>query len=221
MKSTPLLAIGCALTFTCMATVSATTKDIQLPAETAVLKHSSLAGYAVATQKCGICHSADYINLQPPAMTKTQWTAEVTKMQHTYGAPIDASEIMLLGVYLASTYGDAATVSATERAMTLSTTDTAVKPMEAIGASAPAAVDVHALLDGNGCLACHAIDHKVVGPGYHDVAAKYKSDAQAQAHVEASIHAGGSGKWGPIPMPAFDHLTPEQLKALAQFVLAQ
>ena len=51
-------------------------------------------------------------------MTLTQWTAEMTKMQHTYGAPIDDTEVKLLGIYLAATYGDASTVTAADRAMT-------------------------------------------------------------------------------------------------------
>jgi hypothetical protein len=84
--------------------------DIKLPKETAVLRPSPLFGYQIAKEKCGICHSADYISLQPPGMTLAQWTAETVKMQHAYGAPIDETEIKLLGIYLTSTYGDAATV---------------------------------------------------------------------------------------------------------------
>lgn len=217
MNSTTLLAIGCALAVTCMATVGASTKDIQLPAETAVLKPSPLAGYVVATQKCAICHSADYISFQPPAMTKAQWTSEMTKMQHTYGAPIDANEITLLGIYLAATYGDAATVTAEDRALALPV----ATPVAASSSPSAEAVDVHALLDANGCLACHALDHKVVGPSYHDVATKYKGDPGAASKVEDSIRNGGSGKWGTVPMPDFTSLTDAQLKALAQFVLAQ
>jgi mono/diheme cytochrome c family protein len=87
---------------------------ITLPAETAVLTASPLPGFKIAAQKCGICHSADYINLQPPQMSLAQWTAEVVKMQHAYGAPIDDAEIKLLGIYLASTYGDPATVTAAD-----------------------------------------------------------------------------------------------------------
>jgi hypothetical protein len=93
--------------------------DIQLPPETAQLRPSELAGFVIAAQKCAICHSADYINYQPPGMTVTQWTAEMTKMQHTYGAPIDDAEVKLLGIYLAATYGDASTVTAADRAMTV------------------------------------------------------------------------------------------------------
>jgi mono/diheme cytochrome c family protein len=84
--------------------------DIKLPKETAVLRPSTLPGYQIAKAKCGICHSADYINLQPPGMTLAQWTAEMVKMQRAYGAPIDEAEIKLLGTYLTSAYGDAATL---------------------------------------------------------------------------------------------------------------
>ncbi len=80
-------------------------KSIELPEETARLKQSSHPGYQVALQKCSICHSADYINLQPPAMNLKQWTAEVVKMQHTYGAPITNDEAQLIGEYLATNYG--------------------------------------------------------------------------------------------------------------------
>jgi cytochrome c5 len=92
--------------------VSAAPKTIALPGETAKLEESSLPGYTVASQKCLICHSADYISYQPPRMTEAQWTAEMTKMQHLYGAPIDDQEIKLLATYLATMYGDAKSVTA-------------------------------------------------------------------------------------------------------------
>ncbi len=77
---------------------------ITLPAETAVLRTSELSGYAIASAKCGLCHSADYVNLQPPGMSVAQWTSEVTKMQRAFGAPIEDSEIEPLANYLASAY---------------------------------------------------------------------------------------------------------------------
>ncbi len=78
---------------------------IQLPPETAVLKKSDQPGYALALQKCAICHSADYINLQPPHMKPAQWQSEVAKMQHAYGAPVSDEEARLIGEYLGKTYG--------------------------------------------------------------------------------------------------------------------
>ena len=89
-------------------------------------------------------------------------------------------------------------------------------------AAAPgAAIDVKALLNANACLGCHAVDKKVVGPAYHDVALKYKADPQAIAKVAASIRQGGMGKWGQVPMPANAGLNEAQAKALAEFVLKQ
>ena len=201
--------------------------DIKLPAETAVLKASALPGYQIAAQKCGICHSADYINLQPPLMTLAQWTAEMVKMQHSYGAPIDDTEIKLLGIYLASTYGDAATVTAADLKLgssgSTSNAESAVTQSESAAANGVghAPLDVHAVLDRNACLSCHALQQKVVGPAYHDVAVKYAADPQAHSKVEANIRSGGSGKWGAIPMPPFPNLSVAELQALADFVLKQ
>ena len=69
-------------------------------------------------------------------------------------------------------------------------------------------------------MACHAIDKKLVGPAYKDVAAKYKGDAKAPAMLAEKIKAGGKGVWGQIPMPP-NNVTPEEAAKLAAWVLAQ
>lgn len=202
-----------ALALGCGAVMAQAVQTVTLPLETARLKPSKLAGYQIAMQKCGICHSADYISQQPPAMTASQWTAEVRKMEHAYAAPLSDSDVAQIGEYLAVTYGGAKP--------TLGPV-VAAKPAAAVAPGAPpAAVDVQAVLKANACLGCHAVSQKIVGPAYHDVAAKYKSDPQALAKLEASIRAGGSGKWGPVVMPPFGNLNPQELKALAAFVLQQ
>jgi cytochrome c len=86
-------------------------------------------------------------------------------------------------------------------------------------AAAPAFADL-ALAQKNGCTACHAPDHKVVGPAFQDVAKKYAGQKDAQATVEKNIKGGGAGKWGPIPMPAQTALAEADAKALAAWVLA-
>jgi cytochrome c len=86
------------------ALVSAETLTIKLPAETVKLRSSTMAGYTLATQRCLICHSADYIEYQPPAMPEKKWLAEVNKMQHAYGAPITDDEAKQIAAYLASAY---------------------------------------------------------------------------------------------------------------------
>ena len=217
MKTLHLTAVrvlsAAALALGCGAVLAQAVQSVTLPLETAKLKPSKLAGYQIAMQKCGICHSADYISQQPPAMTALQWTAEVRKMEHAYAAPLSDSDVAQIGEYLAVTYGGAKPTLGPVAA---------AKPAAAAALGAPAAaVDVQAVLKANACLGCHAVSQKIVGPAYHDVAAKYKSDPQAQARLEASIRAGGSGKWGPVVMPPFGNLNPQELKALAAFVLQQ
>jgi cytochrome c len=72
----------------------------------------------------------------------------------------------------------------------------------------------------NNCLSCHAVDKKIVGPAYQDVAKKYAGQADAEATVAKNIKAGGSGKWGPIPMPAQAQLSDADARTLAAWVLA-
>ena len=187
--------------------------SITLPAETAVLKPSTLPGYPLARQKCSICHSADYINFQPPGMSLAQWTAEAGKMQHVYGAPISDQDVSVIGAYLAATYGSAKASDADVQA--------ASNPPVEQPPTVSVAKVASALLKDNACLSCHAIDHKVVGPAYHDVAAKYANDPQALARVMSSIQHGGSGKWGDVPMPPFAQLSSDDLKSLATFIMSQ
>lgn len=81
------------------------------------------------------------------------------------------------------------------------------------------AVDMPDLAKKSSCNACHAIDKKVVGPAWMDVATKYKGDAGAAAKLDAKIAKGGSGVWGTMPMPANPKLTDEQRKELVSFIL--
>ena len=71
----------------------------------------------------------------------------------------------------------------------------------------------------NACMACHAVDKKLVGPAYKDVAAKYKGDKTAAAKLADKIVKGGVGVWGQMPMPA-NNVTPDEAKALAAWVLS-
>ena len=71
------------------------------------------------------------------------------------------------------------------------------------------------------CVACHSVDKKIVGPAYKDVAAKYAGDKSAEAKLVAKVKAGGSGVWGPIPMPAHPQVSDADLKTLVKWVLSQ
>ena len=69
------------------------------------------------------------------------------------------------------------------------------------------------------CLACHAVERKLVGPSFRDVAGRYTE--KDIPHMAGVIQRGGSGRWGPIPMPGNAAITPEEAEALARWVLEQ
>ncbi|MBX3610294.1 MAG: c-type cytochrome [Hydrogenophaga sp.] len=85
--------------------------------------------------------------------------------------------------------------------------------------AAPAMAD-EALAKAKNCMACHAVDKKLVGPAYKDVAKKYAGDAKAADMLAAKIMKGGSGVWGAIPMPANPQVSEAEAKKLAGWVLS-
>jgi cytochrome c len=86
--------------------------------------------------------------------------------------------------------------------------------------SVPALAD-QALATAKNCMACHAIDKKLVGPAYKDVAAKYAGQKDAVDKLAAKIMRGGAGVWGPVPMPANAQVNEAEAKKLAAWVLTQ
>ena len=70
------------------------------------------------------------------------------------------------------------------------------------------------------CFACHQVDKKVVGPAYKDVAAKYAGQNDAVATLAAKVIKGGSGVWGPVPMPP-NKVTDAEAKQMVEWILAQ
>ena len=76
-----------------------------------------------------------------------------------------------------------------------------------------------ALMTKSGCVACHAVDKKVIGPSYKDVAAKYKNDKDAATKLAAKVKAGGQGVWGPIPMPPNAQVPDADIKTLVAWIL--
>lgn len=85
-------------------------------------------------------------------------------------------------------------------------------------AASPALANL-ALAQKHACTACHAVDKKVVGPAYAEVAKKYAGQKDAAKALAASIKAGGAGKWGPVPMPPQAQLSEADLAALAGWIL--
>lgn len=78
-----------------------------------------------------------------------------------------------------------------------------------------------ALAKKSNCFACHALDHKVVGPGWKDVANKYRGQGDAEAKLIAKVAKGGSGVWGGTAMPANSPAVKDaDIKALVKFILS-
>ena len=87
-------------------------------------------------------------------------------------------------------------------------------------AATPAMADM-ALATAKNCMACHAVDKKLVGPSYKDVAAKYAGQKDAVDKLSVKVIKGGSGVWGPIPMPANAQVTPDEAKKLVAWIMTQ
>jgi cytochrome c len=88
-----------------------------------------------------------------------------------------------------------------------------------LASCAPAWAD-QALASAKNCMACHTTDKKVVGPAYKDVAAKYAQQKGAASMLAQKILKGGSGAWGPVPMPANPQVSPAEAQKLANWILA-
>ncbi|MBC8641166.1 c-type cytochrome [Caballeronia sp. EK] len=77
-----------------------------------------------------------------------------------------------------------------------------------------------AIARSNACMGCHAIDRKLVGPSFQQVAEKYKGDPQASAKLEQKVKNGGAGVWGSIPMPSHPRMNDADIKVVVAWILA-
>ena len=94
----------------------------------------------------------------------------------------------------------------------------------AAAAAIPASLPAHAqeeLAKKHACLACHAVDKKLVGPAYKDVAAKYRGDASAEAKLVEKVKKGSQGTWGQVPMPPNTNVPDADVRALVKWILSQ
>jgi cytochrome c551/c552 len=183
--------------------LSAEIVTITLPPETATYKEA--LGVTALNAQCLTCHSAEYVMMQPPLSLKV-WTAEVTKMQQKYGAPLPTNQVAPIAYYLAVNYG----------------TETNPPPAESAQTTPAAAssVSITKLATMYGCLSCHKQDVKFIGPAYKDVRSKYLHDPNAISKICDQIHHGGTGKWGSAIMPPFTMVSDIEAKRLAEWIMA-
>ena len=85
--------------------------------------------------------------------------------------------------------------------------------------STPVLADM-ALATSKNCMACHAVEKKLVGPSYKDIATKYAGQADALDKLAGKVIKGGAGAWGPVPMPANAQINDADAKKLVAWILA-
>ncbi len=97
---------------------------------------------------------------------------------------------------------------------------TGAQPEAGATAPNPEAAEVVALATAKGCMACHGLSNKILGPGYNEVHAKYKDRADAEAYLVGKVKSGGQGVWGATPMPPQGHLSDEEVQRIVRWVLS-
>ncbi len=101
-----------------------------------------------------------------------------------------------------------------------------MKPLALLLATATAAVAAAPALANpelaqkHACTACHAVDKKMVGPAFKEVAAKYRGKADAEAKLVEKVKKGGTGVWGQVPMPPNAAVSEADVKTLVKWILA-
>ena len=90
----------------------------------------------------------------------------------------------------------------------------------AAGTHAADAKAAEARAKSSGCLACHTMDKKLVGPSYKEIAERYRNDKKAEASLAQKVKAGGKGAWGDIPMPPNAHVKDADIKTMVQWILS-
>jgi cytochrome c len=93
--------------------------------------------------------------------------------------------------------------------------------LAAVAAAPARAQNVDELLKKHACLACHAVDKKLVGPAYKEVAAKYRTQKDAQKTLAEKVKKGGVGVWGQVPMPPNAGVPDADINAMVKWILAK
>ena len=159
-------------------------------------------GSTLTNAKCSLCHDNEHITRSK--LTRGEWEENLRNMLSRGMPPLSAQESDVILNYLATYYGPSPAPAASADTLAVTSAD-----------------PVQRLLDANACSGCHAVDRKLVGPGFREIAAKYSGDAGATARLAAKIRTGGKGAWGEIPMPGNRVLTDAELAGIAAWVMQQ
>jgi len=182
----------------------------QAPAQSLIPDKGSNLTFA----RCVPCHEIGHVTRTP--LSRAEWQDNI-KVMIARGAPLTPGEIEIIVDYLSAYYGRNPDGSPAP--------PPAPDPSQAgYGlAGTPAAPEGEAgrLLAANACLACHAVDKRLIGPGFVEIAARFAGDTDAAAKLATKIRAGGAGAWGPVPMPPHPGISDADLKTIVEWVLRQ
>ena len=183
------------------------------------------------SMNCDGCHGGGAVGWVGPSLVDGRWRyggapEEIfssvyygrPKGMPAYGGVIGENGVWMIVAYLKS-QATPSVVPTTN----YETTDSAAPPAAAPDAghtTETSAATPEQMLTKYGCVACHAVDHKVVGPALEDVSKKYHGQADALAHLSVKVRNGGSGVWGDIPMTPNPQVPDADLQTLVKWVLA-
>jgi cytochrome c551/c552 len=166
-------------------------------------KLTSGPGAALTENKCKICHELQHIRRTP--LSRGEWADNLRNMRER-GTPMTDAELAVILEYLSTYYSR----------------DPAPPPAPDTHAAQSAAADpTGRLLESHACNGCHALDKRVVGPSFREIAQRYAADQGATARLAAKVRSGGQGVWGAVPMPPASGISDADLSALIAWVLAQ
>lgn len=212
--------------------------SIEAPQLTADLAKAGEALFG--NMNCDGCHGGGAVGWVGPSLVDGRWRyggapGEVfssiyygrPKGMPAYGGVLGSDGVWMLVSYLKSqpvpgvvptTNYEESDSSAPAPATAAGVADTA--RATAAGAADTAPATPQQMLSEYGCIACHATDHKVVGPAFDDVARKYHGDTGALAQLTEKVRAGGAGVWGDVPMSPNPQVPDADLQRLVKWVLA-
>ncbi|HEX9396510.1 MAG TPA: c-type cytochrome [Burkholderiales bacterium] len=157
-------------------------------------------GSTLTENKCKICHELQHIRRSP--LSRGEWADNLRNMK-ARGTPMSEAEMAVILDYLAAYYNR-------EKPAPAPSPDTLVS-----------ANPMQQLLERHACSGCHALDRRVVGPSFKEIAARYGSDAKAVAALIKKVRDGSRGTWGPVPMPPNSGVSEADARTLAGWILQQ
>jgi cytochrome c551/c552 len=163
-------------------------------------------GSDLTTARCVTCHDARHITRT--RLSRGEWEFNIKNMIER-GAPMTPGEIPIILEYLATYYNR-------DRPAPASDSATAGYGLGGVGKD-----PVARLMSANACIACHALDKRLVGPSFREVAARFAGDGAAPAKLAKKIKEGGAGSWGNVPMPPHPALSDADLNRIVGWILQQ